>query len=65
MFPQSNPNQYTTSAMNQQGVQLLGNAPIQAAASMPTAPSGVFNTTAPQSSPGVASMIKALKGGMQ
>ena len=64
MFPQGNPSP-GTSALNQQNIQLLGNAPFQQAASpmMPT--SGSFNTTAPQSSNGVASMIKALKGGAQ
>jgi len=67
MFPQANPTnqQAPTSFMNQQGIQLLGNPQIQAASAAPVVNPGNFNTTALQSTPEVASMIKALKGGAQ
>jgi len=59
-FPQ--PNKYTTSSLMQQNnTNLLGNPQFQTAAAIPN-----FNTTAPGSSfqsPAIANMIKALKGG--
>ena len=61
MFPQGNPSAYNTSALNQQNVQLLGTPQIQNA----SGGIGSFNTTAPASSPGIDSMIRALKGGTQ
>ncbi len=60
-------NEFPTSSIIQQNNQLLGNPQIQSAALLPTSDPGSFNTTAPQSSftnPGVANMVKALKGGM-
>jgi hypothetical protein len=64
MFPQNNPQQYTTSAVNQQNNQLLGNPPIQNAASSGASDPGMFNSTALQATPDVTNMIKALKGGV-
>lgn len=59
MFPQAAPStQYNTSAINQQGTTLLGNAPIQNSA-MPQMDPAMLN-----SNPGMANMIKALKGGV-
>ena len=69
MFPQSGPqtgNGFTTSSVLQQNTGLLGNPPI-GANTMPTVDAGVINSTAPQSSttnPAVATMVKALKGGV-
>lgn len=66
MFPQTGPQQqFNTAAMNQQGSTLLGSPPIQAAAAAPSVDSNSLNSTAFQSNPGIANMVKALKGGMQ
>lgn len=73
MFPQMQGNPQTgqqppTSAAVQQSVSLLGNTPYQSPSmngAMPTFDPGLLNSTAPQSSnvnPGVAGMVKALKG---
>ena len=76
MFPQNQGgpqtgNGFPTSAALQQNVSLLGNSPTQAASNfggMPSFDPSILNTTAPGSStlnPGVASMVKALKGPAQ
>lgn len=62
--PQQTIDNFTTPAMNQQSNNLLGQPPIQAAG-MPSLDMGALNTTALQSTPEVANMIKALKGGAQ
>ena len=69
MFPQTGGpqtgNGFTTSAILQQNNSLLGNPQFQNTG-MPAMDPGNTNTTAPQSSinPGVANMVKALKGGV-
>lgn len=59
-------NQFTTSSILQQNNSLLGNPQFQNTNTSVGADTSAFNSTAPQSSgnPAVASMVKALKGGM-
>lgn len=70
MFPQNQSGPQTgsgfpTSTTLQQNTGLLGSPQIQSTAA-PTFDAGSINTTAPQSTtnPAVASMVRALKGGM-
>lgn len=74
MFPQYGPpgsqqQQPGVNAINQQGNNLLGNAPIQAASSQPTFNPIALNSTAPKSStngnPNAANIIMALQGGQK
>lgn len=65
MFPQAAPTeQYNTSAINQQGTSLLGSPPIQNSAMPQQFDPGMLNSTTFAANPGMANMIKALKGGV-
>jgi hypothetical protein len=70
MFPSTNPqiDQFTTSAPIAQNTSLLGNPQFGTTQNSLPVDAGLANSTAPASSttnPGVANMIKALKGGVQ
>ena len=55
-------NQFTTSAVNQQNTQLLGNPQGNPVQQQPPLDPQALNSTAFQSNPNVTNVVKALKG---